>query len=101
MIVTASRSASQRAIALFPAAVGPQMTRMSATSKAAVELIPRQLDDGCAAMHVVRGQRGVAQRDEQRAHLARRELVPGFDRCLARDGGSETLVPRRRAGMTI
>src|SRR5258705_7764300 len=96
----ASRSASP----VFPAAVGPQMTRMGAallSAKAALELGPRELHDGGPAVHIVCGKRGVAERDEQRTHLARRELVTSLDRRLARDGRGESLVPRVRRRLAV
>src|SRR5512141_1262815 len=92
--------ANHIAAAVLPAAVGPQITRTGTSfrasttrdacalllpAKAALELRPAQLHDRRTAMHVVRGQPGVAERDEERAHLALRELVACLDRRLACD----------------
>src|SRR4051812_20145015 len=109
MIVISRRSASHIASAVLPDAVGPQMTGMiggsgiqrSAPTKAPFELIPRQMNDGGPAVHVVRGQLAVAQRDEQRAHLLLRHRVACFDCGLARHGGGEVLMPRRSRGAPI
>src|SRR2546428_4052260 len=84
-------SDSHIAIADFPDAVGPQMTGMlasadggrgaeaeggaSASSEAALELIPRKLHDSGSAMHVVRGQPALAQGDKKRPHLLRRQRI--------------------------
>ena len=69
MIVVGSRSASHAAIALFPAAVGPQTTSTSSSAEAALNLVPPELHDRGTAVHVVRGKRRVAEGDEQRSHL--------------------------------
>src|SRR5215217_6518258 len=63
--------ANHSAAKVLPAPVGPQMTRIGSllSSKATLELGPRQLHDGRAAVHVVRRKRRLAQRDVQRAHL--------------------------------
>src|SRR5690349_1727517 len=66
-IVIGRRSASHIAMALFPLAVGPQITPTSVAvnsvaAESSVDLIPRELDDRRSAVHVVRGKRGVAQR---------------------------------------
>src|SRR3954447_3398889 len=96
----ASRSASP----VFPAAVGPQMTRMGAallSAKAALELGPRELHDRGSAMHVVRGRLRVAERDEECTHLAGRQLVTRLDRRLARDGRRKSLVTRMRRRVAV
>src|SRR4051812_26542552 len=108
MIVTGAWAASRMAACVLPAAVGPQITRMASPcaaspapllpAKAALELGPRELHDGGAAVHVVRGQARLAECDEERAHLALRELVARLDGRLARDGRREALVPRMRRG---
>src|SRR5437762_10018096 len=100
MMVAGTRWASRNAISLFPAAVGPQITGIkecSSAAKAALELVPREMHDGRPAMDVVRGKLRRRERDEQRAHLARREHVARLDRALARHGCRQTLVPRRSA----
>src|SRR5258708_10474839 len=90
------------AIALFPAAVGPQMTATtSAPPEPPLKLFPGQLYDGRATVHVVRRQGRIAQSDEQRAHLARRELVARLDRRLARDRRRESLVPAHRGPRAV
>src|SRR6478672_4623303 len=91
---------------VFPAAVGPQITRTtgrasSLAAKAALELGPRQLHDRRAAMDVVRRQLGLTERDEQSAHLACRQLVARLDRRLAGDGRGQPLVARMRGGLPI
>src|SRR5436190_94001 len=105
MIVMPRRIASHIAIADFPDAVGPQMTGIvagsatpgSAPAKAPLELIPRQVDDGGAAVYVVRGQDALTQRHEQGPHLLRRERVARLDRGLACDGRRKMLTSRARA----
>src|SRR6185503_7589529 len=100
-------SASRSAIAVFPAAVGPQMTSTSPRSvelfaaEASLNLVPRELHDRRAAMHVVRGKRRIAQRDEQRAHLSRRQRVARLDRRLARDRRGESFMARMRSRLAI
>src|SRR2546423_9170462 len=104
MITISRRSDSHMAIADFPDAVGPQITAMrsrSTSSESALELIPRKLHDGGPAVDVVRGQRAVAERHEERAHLLRREQVAGLDRGFARDGCGELLVSRGARGRAI
>src|SRR5438034_7974152 len=107
MTTISRRSDSHIAIADFPDAVGPQMTGMvasepaSASAETAFELIPGKLDDRGPTMHIVRRQLAVAQRDEQRAHLLRRERVTCFDRGLARNGGRETLMSRGARSLPI
>src|SRR5436305_1043950 len=57
MTVVGCRSASQSAIALLPAAVGPQTTGMrerSSPAKAALELVPGKMHHGRPAVNVVR-----------------------------------------------
>src|SRR4051812_8737506 len=96
----ARRSASP----VFPAAVGPQMTRMGPallSAKAALELGPRELHDGRPTMTVVRRERRVAERNEECTHLAGGELVARLDRRLAGDGRGEPLVPRVRRRLSI
>src|SRR6187549_305812 len=104
MTVMSARSASQSASRVLPAAVGPHTTgivRALLPTKAALELGPRELDDGRATVDVVRGKPRLAQRDEERTHLGRRQLVARLDRRLARDGGGETLVTRVRRRRAI
>src|SRR6185436_8726146 len=72
-----------------------------ASSEASLNLVPGELHDRRAAMDVVRGELRIAKRDEQRAHLARRERVARLDRRLARDRGGELLVARVRPGLAI
>ena len=58
-MVTGNRAASASASALFPAAVGPQITGISersSTPKAALELVPGKVHDRRTAMDVVRRQ---------------------------------------------
>ena len=52
------------------------------------------MHDRRSTVDVVRGKRRVAQRDEERAHLARRQRVARLDRRLARDRRGEPLVLR-------
>src|SRR5438045_2497662 len=87
------------ATAVLPAAVGPQMTRIGSsllTAKPTLELGPGQLHDRGASVHVVSGKRRVAQCDEQRAHLAERQLVACLHCRLARDCCREALMLRVR-----
>src|SRR3954464_14289569 len=91
-------SATLSAISDFPAAVGPQMTRTSAPAETSFKLVPGDLHDRRATVHVVRGQRGIAERNEQSAHLAERQLLPCLDGCLARDGRGEMLMTLGRGG---
>src|SRR5438876_9112169 len=112
MISSSRRSESHIAIADLPDAVGPQMTGMvvsalvdvepaSPPSKATLELIPGEMDDGRPTVHVVRSQLALAQRDEQRAHFLRGKRVTGFDGRLAGDGGRKMLMTRRGRGRTV
>src|SRR5207302_7648827 len=98
MRVAGTRWASRNAISLFPAAVGPQITGMkecSSAAKAALELVPREMHDGRPAMDVVRGKLRRRERDEQRAHLARRQYLAGPERALPRHGCRQPLMPAR------
>src|SRR6478672_7989206 len=95
--ISAKRAHSVDAYVL-PAAVGPQITRTtgrasSLAAKAPLELGPRELHDRRPAVDVVRRQLRLAERDEQRAHLAGGELVARLDRRLAGDGRREPFVP--------
>ncbi len=45
-------------------------------------------------MHVMRRQRRIAKRDEERPHFVQRQFLPGLDRRFARDGRRQVLVPR-------
>src|SRR5690348_15632737 len=107
MMATSPAAASAIARADFPAAVGPTMTRMtssrraSGATKAALHLAPGELHDRRAAMHVVRREPRVAQRDEERAHLVGRERVPRLHRGLARHGREHALVSRGGGGDAI
>src|SRR5687768_14805634 len=85
----------------LPAAVGPAMTRRSASAKAALELVPPDTDDGRAPVHVVRGERRAGERDVQRAHLVGRERIAGLDRRLAGHGRRQSLVTRGAAGDAV
>src|SRR3954471_7323338 len=96
------RSASSRPIAVFPAAVGPQITpTTSASSETTLKLLPGELDDRGPAMHIVRRQRRVAERDEQGAHFAGGQRLSGLDRRLAGNRRGETLVAARRRRRAI
>src|SRR5438093_12798209 len=98
------RAARAIASTLFPAPVGPQMTgttRTSTPAKTPLELVPGEVDNGGAAMHVVRGETRRRERDEQRAHLGRRQRIPPLDRGLARDGRGEAFVSRVGRGSAI
>src|SRR2546423_3359952 len=104
MRVAGTRWASRNAISLFPAAVGPQITGMkecSSAAKAELELVPREMHDGRPAMDVVRGKWRRRERDEQRAHLARRQFTAGVDRGLARHGCRQPLMPGRGGRVAI
>src|SRR5919201_6482663 len=100
-MVSGKRSASAMAMADFPAAVGPQMTRSLPSAKAALDLVPGELHDGGSAVHVVRRQLGSGEGDEERAHLGGREQVAGLDRRLAGERGSQSLVPRGGSGQPV
>src|SRR5690349_7714669 len=104
MISTGATLASRSAARVLPDAVGPQMTgitRRSLPAKAPLELRPGELHDGGAAVDVVRGELRGTERDEQGAHLARRQLVARLDGRLACNGGGESLVARVRARVTV
>src|SRR4029079_3587181 len=101
MMVVGSRSANHIATVLLPAAVGPQITRTSASAETAVKLVPGQLHDRRATVDVVRGKRRVAQRGEQGTHLRGRQRVAGLDRRLASDRGGESLMPLVHAGLAV
>src|SRR3954469_18904704 len=102
-LMSASRD-NHVATAVFPAAVGPQMTRIASlllSAKATLELGPGQLHDRGASMHVVCGQRRVAQCNEQRTHLTQGQLVACLHRGLARNGGCQAFVLRVRTADAI
>ena len=75
--------------------------RRSSAPESALDFVPGEMNDRRAAVDVVRGKLRVAERREQRAHLALRELLARLDRRLARDSRREPLVSRRRAGDAI
>src|SRR4051812_1109317 len=110
MIVISRRCASHIAIADFPDAVAPQMTGIvalaapaprSASTEAALELIPREIDDRGASVHVVRRQLAFAQRDEERAHFHGRERVTRLDRGFACHRGRWMLMSRGAGGRAV
>src|SRR2546423_913832 len=109
MIAIRYRSASRIASADFPPPVGPQMTRIprmvtarrSSAPEATLDFVPGEMNDRRATVNVVRRQLGIAERREQRAHLALRKLLPGFDRGLASNCRGEPLVTRGGAGDAI
>src|SRR5450759_1408289 len=101
MIAALYVSPSSSATADLPAPVGPQMMRSLSPAKAALYLVPREMNDCRAAVDVVRRQRRVPQRGEKRARLSLRELFTGLDCGLARDGRGEPFVFRRRAGNAV
>src|SRR6185503_4934297 len=104
MMVAPMRGAKRIATALFPAPVGPQITGTSgssAPSKAPLELIPRQIHDRAAAMHVMGWERRGRERDEEGAHLLRRERITRLDRGLARHRRRESLVSSMQSGRAI
>jgi hypothetical protein len=94
MIVAPYSRASVAAIEDLPAAVGPQMTRTLFPSKSPLQLVPRELDDSRAAVHVVRGEFRITERCEKCPHLALRERFARLDGGLARNGRREMLVTR-------
>src|SRR5581483_8368454 len=77
------------------------MTATSTAAESALNLVPGELHDGRATVHVMRGELRVAERDVERAHLARREEIARLDGRLARDGGREALVARVDAGLAV
>src|SRR5512132_3897740 len=101
MMTLGSRSASHMAIALFPAAVGPQTTRISTPAESSLNRVPSELHDRRATMHVVRRQRRVAKRDVERAHLAGRQCVASFDRRFASNSGRQSFVARVRSRLAV
>src|SRR6266571_6964802 len=101
MIAALNCSASLSAIADFPAAVGPQITRMLPSAKSPLELVPRELDHRRSPVHVVGGKCRARERDEQRPHLTRRHLVSGLDRGLAGDGCRQPLVALRHGAKAV
>src|SRR3990170_6270858 len=98
MIAPLKRSASQYAISDFPAAVGPQMTRILPPSKSPLDFVPGEMYDGRPAVDIVRGEPGITESGKERSHLGRGQLLAGLDRRLAGNGRSESLVLRRGAG---
>src|SRR5438309_10611310 len=104
MIVVGRRAAIHIATLLFPAAVGPQTTSTSITSaptEPPLNLVPAELHDRGPAVHVVRGEGRIAQRNVERAHFARRQCISSFDRGLARDCRGKLLVSRVRTWIAI
>src|SRR5690242_4231613 len=79
---------------VFPAAVGPQMMRSSASTKAALDLVPGEMHDRRAAVDVVRRERRGGEGDVQRAHLTERERIASLDGGLAGERRREMLVAR-------
>ena len=77
------------------------MILILATAESPFDFVPGEMDYRRPSVDVVRGKRGVAQRGEERAHLACRKLLTGFYRCLAGYGRRQTLMLSGRAGHTI
>src|SRR5256885_7089650 len=104
MMVAGTRSASQRATALFPAAVGPAMTGMrerSSSAKASLELFPRKVNYCRATMDVVGRQLRGRQRGVKAPHLAGGHEVARLDCRLAGNCCGEPLMTRSRGGVAI
>src|SRR6185503_13681750 len=100
--MAASRAApSSSAIVDFPAAVGPQMMRSLSPAKAALDLVPGEMNDRRATVDVVRREHCVAKRCEERPHLALRELLASLDGRFAGDGRRQPLVLGGGAGNAI
>src|SRR5690606_39800557 len=97
------RSASRRAIADLPAAVGPQMTRSarSPAPEASLELIPRKVDENRPSVHVVRGQGAAPEVAVECAHLVLRECVACLHGRLARNRRREQFLPGMHARNAI
>ncbi len=85
--------ASASATAVFPTAVGPTSTGTLAPAKPALQLLPGQLHDRGAAVHVVRRQIGGEEAEQQLAHLPLVQPLPRLDRGAAGVGGGEALQP--------
>ncbi len=73
----------------------------SASPKSPLDLVPGELHDRAAPVHIVRRQRRGGERDEECAHLAGRKNLTRLDRSLAGERGRESLVPRRHASIAI
>src|SRR5688500_18995941 len=95
MITAPWRAARASAMADLPAAVGPPMTRTLSPAKPALALVPGQLHDRRSPVHIVRGQGGGAEGQEQCAHLAEGEDIARLDGRLACHRSGESLVARR------
>src|SRR5690606_13027881 len=97
------RAAIRSAIADLPAAVGPQMTRSARSSapEASLELIPAEVYEDGAAVHVVCGKPAAPKVAVESLHLVMRECVTSLHRGLARNGCRQQLVPRVHAGHTV
>src|SRR5689334_6240379 len=84
-------SASASARSLFPDAVGPTTTAISASPRSqsaaadfALQLIPSDAGHDGAAVRAVTREVDLIERDEQRARLFGRESVAGPNRTVAR-----------------
>src|ERR1051325_11138298 len=77
------------------------MTRSLPAAKTTLHFVPGQMNNGRAAMHVVRGKGRIAQRREQRSHFALRKFFSRFDRGFACDSCREPLMTRGSSGDPI
>src|SRR2546428_12768358 len=100
MTVIGVSEASATATAVLPTPVGPTMTgvrcRVSGGGKTPVQLFLWQLDHRGPAMHVVRGECGRKQPDEELAHLVGVECLARLDRGSAgvrRGKPPQTILP--------
>src|SRR5688572_10761318 len=80
-----------RATAVFPTAVGPTTTGTLAPAKPALQLLTRQLDDGRAAVNVVRREIGGEEAQQQLPHLPSFQPFSRLHRRAAGKGGREAL----------
>src|SRR5216117_4116753 len=102
-----SRSATAIAAAVFPTAVGPQITTSaSGTITASVLLSPEEpslklraghCDQRGAAVEAGEGIFRLGKVAHQRGHLVAAERIAGFDRRLARGGDREAFQQRLRS----
>src|SRR5262245_55643304 len=83
-------AARAQATAVLPMPVGPTSTGTLPAPKPPLQLLPGELHDGAAAMHIVRGEPGLEEPEEKPPHLFIGEGHAPLHRRTAGEGGSES-----------